>query len=355
MAALVVATKAGAFLLREAGAGWTIERRYLEGCEVPGLARQPDGTVLAASRGSGLNRIDPESGGIERVATAELPDKVRAVTVSAHDPRRIYVGSEPAGIYVSDDGGAHFDALDSVARLNVDRHWTYPVKTVDTHIRHIVVDADDPNRLYAAVQVGGLIRSGDAGESWEVVDDVIDPDVHGILQHPARHDIIYAICGGGGGESEPPDYRSGRPIYRSDDRGETWRCVSGEFQRNYGAPLCIVPGDRPVLAAGIARGSPPNWIKRPERADAALVFSDDDGETWKNVTDGVTPGQRTMIEAIAVSPNGDRRLYFGTGGEGPPPPSEADWNAELYTATNVQGHWQSAQVRLPGITAILPL
>ena len=316
------------------------------GREVLGIAREPGGAILAASRGSGLNRIDPASGAIERIG-ADLPDMLHAVTVSPHDPRCIYVGSEPAGIYVSCDGGAHFDQVESVGRLNIERKWTYPIPSIGTHIRHIVVDADDPNLIYAAVQVGGLICSTDSGKTWSVFDETIDPDVHSVLQHPTLHDLLYVVCGGGGGESNDPEHKSGRPIYRSKDRGKTWRCVSGDFSRTYGAPLGVVPGAHPVILAGVGRGIPPSWRKRSDRADSALMISEDDGETWQSATSGLGPRPK-MFEAIAVSP-GDKHLFLGTGIDVGDPAS----HGEIYYASGLKGEWQRAPVMLPGVAVMM--
>ena len=348
MATLAVGTDAGFYLVDETNGKWTIKAQHLEGCEVLGVATEPGGTVLAASRGQGLNRIDPRSGAIERIGG---PDMLHAVTVSPHDPRCIYVGTEPAGIHVSRDGGHRFEPLESVARLNKELNWTYPIKTIGTHIRQIVVDAENPNVLYAAVQVGGFIRSNDAGATWAVVDDVIDPDVHAVLQHPTQPDLIYAVCGGGGGESNDPDHKSGRPIYRSRDRGKTWRCVSGDFARTYGAPLGIVPGSRPVLLAGVARGIPPAWRKRPDRADSALMISGDEGDTWQSATDSLGP-QPKMIEAVTVSRTGGHQVYLGTGSDQGIPSTGDQITGEIYYASDVRGPWQRTPLRFPGIAVM---
>lgn len=351
MVTLAVGTDAGFFLLEESAGTWTIKAQCLDGVEVLGLAKEPDGNILAASRGAGLNRIDSRTGALERIGGGALPAMLHAVTISPHNPRCIYVGTEPAGIYASHDGGAHFEVVPFVAQLNVDRHWTYPIPTIGTHIRDIVVDADDPDRLYAAVQVGGLIRSEDAGRSWAVVDDALDPDVHAILQHPVRHELIYAVCGGGGGDSGDPAHRSGRPIYRSVDRGNTWECVSHGFTRTYGAPIGIVPGPRPVLLAGVARGIPPSWRKRPERADAAVVVSEDDGQTWQSATESLG-SQAKMFEAIAVASSDRNRVFIGTGIDVAAPQSDAQRTGEILHAPNLHGPWTQLPLALPGIAAM---
>jgi hypothetical protein len=355
MTTLAVATEAGFFLVEETSGTWKVVHATLDGCEVLALAREPEGAVLAASRGRGLYRVDPRTLATERIGEDTLPDKLHAVTVSMHDPARIYVGTEPADIFVSNDGGRSFRSLESVARLNRERAWTYPIPSIATHIRAIVVDADDPRRLYAAAQVGGFIRSENEGASWEVNVDELDPDVHAILQHPVRRDLLFAVCGGGGGGGPgDPAHRTGRPIYRSTDRGTSWTCVSGGFPRTYGAPVAAVQGPHPILIAGVARGIPPSWRKRPERADAAVMISEDDGDTWRSASGSIEP-QPKMFEAVAVDAAHGSRVFLGTGSDVARDPSGEAWTGELYCSANFLGPWERVPVRLPGIAALLPL
>jgi hypothetical protein len=349
MVTLAVGTDAGFFLLDETNGTWTIKAEHLDGCEVLGVDREPGGTVLAASRGQGLNRIDGKTGVIERLAIHDLPEMLHAVTVSPHDANTIYVGSEPAGLYVSHDRGLHFKSIDSVARLNRELGWTYPIPSMATHIRHVVVDADNPNRLYAAVQVGGFITSNDAGETWTVDDKALDPDVHAILQHPSQPDLIYAVCGGGGGEAIDPEHKSGRPIYRSTDRGQNWRCVSGDFSRTYGAPVGVVPGPNPVLLAGIARDIPPRWRKRPERADSAVVISKDNGDTWQTATADLGNYPK-MFEAVAVGPANE--VFIGTGIDVGAAKDADPLMAEIYYAAGAEGPWKLMPLKFPGIAVM---
>ena len=76
-------------------------------------------------------------------------------------------------------------------------------------------------RAYAAVEVGGVLRSDDGGETWRLAEGsdgnpdldgppepFVYPDVHSIDVHPSSPDLVFAPTGGG--------------FYRSIDGGRTW-------------------------------------------------------------------------------------------------------------------------------------
>jgi len=65
-------------------------------------------------------------------------------------------------------------------------------------------------RAYAAVEVGGVLRSDDSGETWQLAEGsdgkpdlegppepFIYPDVHSIFVHPFLPNLVFAPTGGG--------------------------------------------------------------------------------------------------------------------------------------------------------------
>jgi hypothetical protein len=258
---------------------------------------------------------------VTTLGAGKLPKAVRSIAISPADPDVIYAGTEPVGIFCSRDGGATWQEDAQVARLAKERNWQYP-GTQAPHIRHILIDREDPRRIYASVQIGGLLRTEDGGAHWEDVTVDIDPDVHRVMQHPSDPQVLFAVCGGGGEYPHPtpehrvrPPYPHGRPLYKSGDCGKTWTSISDDLPQSYGIPIVALGGTRPVLLAGVARGTPPRWPGRVEKADAALIMSEDEGSTWAPVSDGLPTPFLTMVEAIDVDvPR--QRVYVGTSGDG---------------------------------------
>lgn len=363
MTDLLVGTDQGLLALNENGGAWDVAAKHLDGLEINGVAREKGSTVLVATRTKGLYRLDVQSGKTERLGEGVLPHKTRCVTISPHDPQKIFVGAEPASIFISMDGGRSWGENKQVSQMNIDRGWRFPIPIIGSHIRHILADAKDPNYVYAAVQVGGVLRSENGGETWEDVDHGLDPDVHQLAQHPNDQKTVYAVCGGGGYPGQPGDFSTypppfpqGRPLYRSKDCGKTWECISRDFNRAYGVPMKAIPGHKPRLFAAVARDIPPFWAQRPEKADAVLICSDDDGNSWKEVSDGLPAHFGIMIEVIEADAKHGNRMFIATGGEGMKMLPESERKGQIfYSAANDQGTWYRIPRNFPSVFTVTSL
>jgi hypothetical protein len=357
-ASVVLGTESGIVALTESGGTWQRAATYLDGVNVVALARRGQDAVLAATERDGLFRVDLYSGEAAPLGAGIVPKKLHALTVSPHDANKIYVGAEPAGVFISDDGGATWRENASVRAIAAERKWLYPVPTVANHIRHIVVSWDDPRHVLAAVQVGGILRSEDGGETWTEVTEGFDPDVHSFLQHPQKPEIVYAVAGGGGPVHTVGDYSSygaplpmGRPFYRSTDRGKTWECVSVDFERHYGIGMGAVATGSATLIGPVARDAPPFWGGRPGvGADAVIMISKDDGTSWKQCTDGLPPRFTTMVEAIEVDRTRNQ-IFIGTGRDRMK--EAGGGSGEVYVCNDVDGRWSRVPVEVPGVSAIV--
>jgi hypothetical protein len=353
---LLVGTSEGLFALVEDGE-WSVAAQYLKDIEISQIDRDGlSGNILIATRGNGLTRLDPESGILTRLGEGQIPDKVRCVTVSPTDADRIYIGTEPIGVFMSADQGQSWTECEEVARMGERLKWGYPVPNVPPHIRDILIDRSNPERLFAAVQVGAVIISEDGGGSWRSADGKLDADVHCLVQDPRDTRVLYASAGGGGAltmqtlDQYPPPLPQGRPLYRSADSGESWECISLDFERTYGVAIRVDPGDSETLLAAVGRGIPPFWAGRPEQADAVVIVSRDEGQTWSQKTEGL-PGHFTaMVEAIEIGR--DSRSYIATGGEGMKRLQE-DFKAEVFISDHPDGAWRRLPIDFPAVSSLL--
>ena len=104
----------------------------------------------------------------------------------------------------------------------------------------------NPSAVYGAVEVGGIIRSTDGGESWENLshgqylnDDYVD--MHGVLCSTLKPEVVITIARAG--------------IFRSEDKGDHWSNVPVEPLNVKGQTYCRciteTPGDpRTIWVAG---------------------------------------------------------------------------------------------------------
>ncbi len=357
MSNLLVGTSDGLLAVAENGQ-WQVAGHYLKGHDITQVARTGDPqTFLVASRGGGLMRLNVKSGAVEQLGVGVLPERIRCVAVAPSDHNTIFVGTEPVGIFVSRDGGETWSECAEVARMAQRLNWGYPVPSVPPHIRDIVIDRANPNRLFVAVQVGAVIISEDGGKTWRDTGGQMDADVHSVIQDPNDPSVVYACAGGGGSltmatlDQYPPPLPEGRPIYRSSDSGRTWKCISLDFERTYGVSLRVHPRDSTLLLAAVGRGIPPFWGKRPERADAVVVVSRDSGKTWSQPAEGLPNHFSLMVEAIEIGPGPRHRAFIGTGGEGMKVAGGP--KGEIYVSDEVERSWRRIPIDFPSIATLM--
>jgi photosystem II stability/assembly factor-like uncharacterized protein len=105
----------------------------------------------------------------------ELATDIWSIGLDPHDDDRIYLGVAP-GILRSKDGGETFD------RLATSISDTCPIGTSRT--TNVVVDPGDPAVVWASVEVDGLHRSDDRGDTWAS---------HGLLGPEAFHNDVHGL------------------------------------------------------------------------------------------------------------------------------------------------------------------
>jgi len=78
---------------------------------------------------------------------------------------QLYVGTLPAAVYISENGGRSFRELSAFRRLPEYNKWTFPPPPHTAHIRCITLDARVPDEILVGIEEGGVARSRDRGES----------------------------------------------------------------------------------------------------------------------------------------------------------------------------------------------
>lgn len=302
MSPLLVAT--GSALVRVAGgeADVLLERRGLQ-C-VAADPERPE-RIAAGCRGSGLwESVD----GGRTWRDAELPaEDVFSVAFSPADGA-LYSGTEPSALFVRRDG-EDWRELAALRELPSAPTWSFPPRPWTSHVRSIAPSPHDPALLLVGIELGGLMRSADAGETWVDHREGAQRDVHELAWHPTEPDRAYEAGGGGAAWSHDGGDRW-QPADAGRDRHYTWALAADPadadrwFVTASTGPFAAHRDDRPA-EAGIYRwrGEGP-WeeldvgLPRPlEAMPYALAWSDgrlvaafrdgrfleteDDGDTWR--------------------------------------------------------------------------
>jgi photosystem II stability/assembly factor-like uncharacterized protein len=347
MESLLVGTIDGVLRCERKDHSWSVKQHGLRDHEVPCLAVRPDdrNIIYAGTRFGGLCRSIDGGHNWTSIGRETLKHKIRSIAVAPGDPARMYAGTEPAGLFLSEDEGATWRAIPAVAEIARRCQWTYPVPSIEPHIRWIALDPQF-HRIFLAGQVGGIVVSDDGGASWRDLRDPIDLDVHSIHIDPQDPQVIYAATGGG----ERIPYPKGKPLYRSNDGGKTWRSITDDLERHYAVPVKLDPADSQTVYLGCARGTPFSWRDRPSVADGALMRSRDSGITWQQLNEGLPQPLQNMVECIEFDPEDSSTMAIATGGEG------ARYvkleTSEVYLSSNRGDSWEQILGTLPNICSL---
>ena len=266
------------------------------------------GRAYLAAYESGLLRTD--DGGASWQKLASYPSEY-AHSVQAHpdDPDVVYVGGEPSAIFLSQDGGQTWKECATFRAVPESERWFFHSPTRKSHVRDLRMAPDDPGTLYAGIEVGGIVRSVDGGESWEQMEGT-DDDIHLLNISPARPRSVYAATAAG--------------PYRSDDGGKTWTPLNSGLERTYTVYITAAPNDADRVLVSVSKG--------PSRQGPQLHRSSDGGHQWTMVKQVGSDGDMAVALDWDVARPG--HVYAGTDG------------GAVYHSTDYGDSWENLPVKL---------
>jgi photosystem II stability/assembly factor-like uncharacterized protein len=289
MARLYAATGDGIARLDESGERWTVELS-LPGSGAQCLAvdsEQPD-TVYAGLREGGVRRTDD---GAASWVNCALPEPgVFSIAVSAADGA-VYAGTEPSRLYRSDDRGKTWSELEALLELPSRPSWSFPPRPWTSHVRWIAPSPHDAGLLLVGIELGGLMRSTDGGESWQDHRPGAQPDVHSLAWHPRVPGRAYEAGGGGAAIST--------------DGGDTWQPADEGRDRHYTWSVAVDPDD-PDRWYVSASTSP--FAAHGRRDPQARIYCTRGGEPWRPLAGGLPEPLPAMPYALCAA---DGRLFAG--------------------------------------------
>jgi photosystem II stability/assembly factor-like uncharacterized protein len=264
----------------------------LEGRGARCLAVDPEvpDTVYVGTSDEGLFKSEDGGKGWERLLGVEHP-RVTSVAVSAVD-EAVYAGTEPSTLFVSRDGGETWRELEGLKNLPSAPTWSFPPRPWTSHVRAIALSHQDPNLVVAGIELGGVMRSPDGGESWEDQRPGAYADCHTLAAHPAAPETLYEAAGGGFAESR--------------DFGESWEAADTGMDRWYVWGLAVDSEDPTLVYTSAASG--PGRAHGSGFSDAA-IYRREAGGRWEAVLDGLA----AFPYALCADPEASGALYAGLG------------------------------------------
>lgn len=383
---ILVGTRKGTFLVERINGRWKPGLAGHAGAGVNFVARDPHSGILWAALGHGhwgakLSRSsdngkswsdaaqikypegaryfgipepseDDESASPPENATLKAATVLKLWTIAFGQAGRVYVGTIPGGLFVSDDGGERFE-------LNLPL-WNHESRggnlfdgdgTGVTHwygtpaseggefapgIHSILVDPRNHDRVLVAVSTAGVLETTDGGRSWRSRNKGMLMDY---LPNPSAewgHDPhSIALC------SDQPDHvwqQNHCGVFYSTDGAATWKKVSSADQgAHFGFPVAVDADDGKTA-----------WVV-PGKADMARMAIDgglyvartrDGGGSWEQLREGLP--QENAYDVVyrhALDISGDRLAFGSTTGN-------------LYVSENRGASWQTVANNLPPIYSV---
>ena len=242
-----------------------------------------------------------------------FPDRDTVIwTLSIHPtrPNVLYAGAAPVALYRSEDGG---DNWHKIPQLISPGHCE--IAGFDTRTIRITVDPSRPNDIYVALEVCGVMRSTDAGETWSDM----SASLFKLAEQPhLKSSVGGRSCGDCEGmlDSHALAISTAAPgtaflairmgLFRSDDRGATWYDTRiGRYSPlTYCRDVIVSPHDPRVMYAGLSQAA--------FSTDGSLYRSDDVAQTWHRIDHGVKAESTVM--AVCAHPHDAARVYCVTRG-----------------------------------------
>ena len=224
-------------------------------------------------------------------------EHISAIAIHPQNPDIVYVAAlghafgpnEERGVFMTTDGG---------------RTWNKTLYIDNQHgASDLEIDSTNPNILYAGMwsferkpwthrsgsEKGGVYKSIDGGRTWKKVENGLPKLMGriGIRVAPSNPNVVYAIV----------ESKDGT-LYRSDDRGETFRNVSKQES---------------IVSRGFyytkVRVDPTNE-NRVYAVASTLFVSVDGGRTFRSIT------SRSHIDfhALWIDPKNPKRMWHGQDG-----------------------------------------
>lgn len=323
---LLLGTRKGLVAYHSNGKGWKVENVSFEGQPVSIAYSDPRNDTWWACLDHGrwgvkLHR-SPDRGASWEEVTApaypegeEVKDGVPAATryiwsmsQGGHQAGRLWLGTDPGGLFTSNDGGSSFSLVESLWRHPTRKTGWFGGGRDQPGIHSIVIDPRNDDHVYVGISCAGVFESTDGGRTWAIrnkgmkAEFLPDPqsevgyDPHILVAAPSNPDILWQQnhCG----------------IYRSGNAGLTWEDVSQpEGPARFGFAIAVAD-DNPDQAWVAPADS--DVSRTAIRGALCICRTDDGGRSWKEYRKGLP--QTDCFDIVyrhALACSGDA-VAFGT-------------------------------------------
>jgi photosystem II stability/assembly factor-like uncharacterized protein len=314
--------------------------------EQPGSDGQPLTTPDGMPRGESNKFVydaSPESG--KPLTTHQFYDgsqkpwefkRVWHLEPSLDDPDTCYAGIEDAALFRTTDGGQSWHELTGLRGHGTGPDWMPGAGGLCLHT--ILLDPNDPDRIFVAISAAGSFRSEDGGKTWKPINKglksqyIPDPDaevghcVHRIAFHPSKPQTLFM--------------QKHWDVMRSDDGGDTWYEISGNLPTDFGFPIEVNANEPETIYVVPIKSDSEHY---PPEGKLRVYRSRSGGNDWEPLTNGLPQKDcyvNVLRDAMAVDALDPCGVYFGTTG------------GQVYASANGGDSWAPIVRDLPSVLSV---
>lgn len=362
---LYLGTRKGLFVLDRNSSSWEVSDVHFLGVQVPMFLPDPrDGTWYAAVKhehfGPKLHRSDDEGRSWAEIGVPaysegdtfskmgpdmqpmQAPASLNLIwSLETGGPDReglLWAGTIPGGLFRSSDRGDSWELVQSLWDVPDRMKW-FGGGADEPGIHSVCVDPRNSDHLLVGVSCGGVWVTEDGGESWACKAEGMraeymppDQQFDAAIQDPH----ILVQC------RDEPDVmwvQHHNGIFKSTDRSESWTEIEKPAVSGFGFGVAVHPADGKTawFAPGVK-----DECRVPVDGKLVVTRTKDGAETWEELREGLPQENAYDIifrHCLVVDETGDRlAMGSSTGG--------------LWTSDNGGDSWDCVSNVLPQIYCV---
>jgi photosystem II stability/assembly factor-like uncharacterized protein len=255
---------------------------------------------------------------------------------SPTDADTVYAGVEDAALFRSSDGGQTWQELPGLrsAKGNL---WQPGAGGMCLHT--ILLDPSNPQRMYVAISAAGAFRTGDGGQTWRPINrGLVSP---GELPDPTA-EVGHCVHNLAMHPSRPGVLFMQKhwDVMRSDDAGELWRDVGDGLPSDFGFPIAVHSHEPNTIYVIPIKSDSEHY---PPEGKLRVYRSRTGGGEWEALTHGLPQSNcfvNVLRSALAVDTLDSCGIYFGTTG------------GQVYVSADSGDSWSAIVRDLPAVLSV---